>query len=147
MRYLLFAIALVSLSPTMAFAQDWQDWARQNPTYGSPTPEAAPAPAAPAPTRPAARPPLSAPTRPPLTPGQPAITLRSPEFVSGFMQGCTSKIGMHQKAYCACAAQKVQENFTTQEFLQLTEQMQRSNAVPPEFTEKAIRPCLGKIVR
>jgi hypothetical protein len=147
MRNLLFAIALVSVSPTMAFAQDWQDWSRQNPTYGSPTPEAVPAPAAPVPTRPAARPPLSAPTRPPLTPGQPAVTLRSPEFVSGFMQGCTEKLGMRQKAYCACAVQKLQDNFTTQEFVQEFEQLQRTGVNQGPLVEKAIRPCLTHIVR
>jgi hypothetical protein len=80
-------------------------------------------------------------------PAQPIITIRSPEFKNEFMRGCLASAGAHQKAYCACAVQKIQDNFTTEEFVQQVQQYQQTGMMQSPLVEKAMRPCFTHIVR
>jgi hypothetical protein len=151
MRYLLLAAAIIPLFPSMALAQSWQDWTRQNPTYPSlepsPVPSVAPAPSVPAAPGARSRPPLGSTPMPFTTNNRPGLTLRSPEFAQGFMKGCTQNGNQKQKPYCACALRKLQDTYTTQEFASITQERFNSPAFRYEFTEKVIRPCAELLVR
>jgi hypothetical protein len=151
MRYLLLAAAIIPLFPSMALAQSWQDWTRQNPTYPSlepsPVPSVAPAPSVPAAPGARSRPPLGSTPMPFTTNNRPGLTLRSPEVVNAFMQNCPNIGGKRQTALCACLVRKIQNNYTTEEFIRASETRFSSPASRYEYTEKVLRPCADHLVR
>lgn len=136
MRFLLLTALTVSLTPSMALAQDWKDWANQNPTYPS---QAAPA----APAQPVQQP---APSQQPAA-AAPASSVESTQsyfFEQAFMKGCTSKGGAQASSFCACALNEVQNQYTYAEFEQMVVQMQQTGEIPRAYQDLALS-CVDHI--
>jgi hypothetical protein len=150
MRYLLLAVAIIPLFPSMALAQSWQDWTRQNPTYPSlepsPAPSVAPIPSTPVAPGARRRPSLDSAPLPFPTNVRPGLTMRSPEVANAFMQRCTQNGNQKQKPFCACALRKLQDNYTIQEVAEIKHRI-NGTAFRYEFAEKVVRPCAELVVR
>jgi hypothetical protein len=140
MRLIALAAVSFALVPSVAFAQDWQDWVKSNPTYGAPP---APAPVvqpAPAPVKAAPAPVKAAPKPAPKTSVYPR------EFDEGFMPSCTSgamKQGAsaaQAKSYCGCALRNLKATYTPDQFVQVVKNMLDTGVLPEKF-QKAVIPC------
>jgi hypothetical protein len=121
MRISVIAAVLIALIPTGAFAESWQDWAEQNPTY--PT-QSLPAP-------------VTNPVQVPTVPSEatpPAATNRYPDiYVQAFMDGCAQ-----DPAYinvCTCVIDKIQATYSLEEVAALIEYNQQQQKLPPELLD------------
>jgi hypothetical protein len=124
MRISVIAAVLMTLIPTGAFAESWQDWVEQNPAYPIQSP---PAPA----TNPVQVPALPSAATPPATP---SVTNRYPDiYVQAFMDGCAQ-----DPAYinaCTCVIEQIQATYSLEEVTALIEYNQQQQKLPPELLE------------
>ncbi len=133
MRLLLLTALTLSISSPAAFAQDWKNWVKQNPTYPSQATQSSPSiPVAPSNS--------NSPT--PTVPSEPLST-HNGTFKTLFMQGCTSRGAQYQN-FCSCALREVQNNFTIQELFELQKQMKQTGKLPAAFVTIA-RPCIAHL--
>ncbi|MCM1984184.1 hypothetical protein [Lyngbya confervoides] len=133
------------LSGSLVRAESWQDWVQQHPTYDSPAapPSTSPQiPGAPAEVRPVD------PSAPDPVSGNrgaapPVLSTHNPLFEQQFLAGCeTSNL---PSSYCQCALREVQNTFTFQELLVMSQGMKnRRGEIPPELMTVALRCFQGQ---
>ncbi len=133
----LTALAL-SFTTSAVSAQDWKNWANQNPTYPSQSPPQ---------SQPTSAPPLSAPNNT-VTPGASGTlgisSTQSPAFEQLFMKGCTSKGGPQANLFCSCTLTEIQNTHTIQELSELGLQMQQTGELPESF-QNIVLSCISKL--
>ncbi|MEO0378206.1 MAG: hypothetical protein AAF329_27130 [Cyanobacteria bacterium P01_A01_bin.17] len=120
--------------PSIAAAQDWKDWANNNPTY-------------PSQSRPPVTPPPAAPNPSPVSNSSDSFGIsstQSPAFEQLFMKGCTSKGGPQASSFCACTLTELQNTHTIQELNQLGFQMQQTGELPESFQDIVVS-CISRL--
>lgn len=147
MRLLLLTAISLSLMPNLAWAQTWQEWVKQHPTYPSlekPTPAPVPA-SAPAvqPSAPAASPSSSwgSSTAPSSGFPQGISSTQDPLFASTFLEACA--YGGGPQVFCECFLSEIQNQYTFQEVEVLGETL-RQGDIPPKFQNLVVS-CAYKV--
>jgi hypothetical protein len=147
MRLIALTVISLTLIPSVASAQSWQDWVKSNPTYGTPqiaTPPTPPVPVAPAPVK-------TVPAKK-TSPGSWTTSNKYPSVVKeNYMIGCTSQAGKmsistsQANAFCGCTLNRIEENYTIEQFLQIGESYAATGILPESVQKAALVPCLNAL--